>query len=68
MWIEKNEAANFIINKDNISIFSFMLKMFGTLSVNHNNDTMTIIDKIVGRASKTSCNRIVCTRPLQSGL
>jgi hypothetical protein len=44
---DQNEAAHFIINKDNISIFSLMLKMFGTLSAHHNSDIITIIDKIM---------------------
>jgi hypothetical protein len=44
----QNETAHFIINKDNISIFSLMLKIFGTLSANHNYDIITIIDKIIG--------------------
>jgi hypothetical protein len=46
--VNQNEAAYFIINKDNISIISLMLKMFGTLSANHNYDIITIIDKIIG--------------------
>jgi hypothetical protein len=41
------ETADFIINADNISIFLEMLKIFGILSANHNQDIRTIIDKIV---------------------
>jgi hypothetical protein len=45
---ESKETAQFIINKDNISIFVSMLKIFGALSENHNKDIKTIIEKIIG--------------------
>jgi len=45
---DKNETADFVINKDNISVFVLMLKMFGTLSESHNKDIITIINKIIG--------------------
>jgi len=41
------ETADFIINSKNIGIFLDMLKIFGILSVAHNHDILTIIDKIV---------------------
>lgn len=43
---ESKETARFIITTKNIRIFVLMLKMFGTLSVNHNKDIITIINKI----------------------
>jgi hypothetical protein len=42
-----NETANFIINKENINIFIKMLYVFGTLSINHKFDIISIIDKII---------------------
>jgi hypothetical protein len=45
---KSKEIAQFIINKDNISIFVLMLKMFGTLTENHNKDIITIINEIIG--------------------
>ncbi len=44
---ETNETAEFIIEKNNIQIFLKILKIFGTLSFNHNSDIITIIDRIV---------------------
>jgi hypothetical protein len=44
---EPKETAQFIINKDNITIFVLMLKIFGTLSENHNKDIVTIIGEII---------------------
>jgi hypothetical protein len=44
---EKQETASFIVNKENINIFVLMLRMFGTLSENHNKDIKTIIEKII---------------------
>lgn len=41
------EYANFIINKNNIFVFVEMLKLFGTLSSNHNKDAISIIDVIL---------------------
>jgi hypothetical protein len=45
---ETKETASFIIDSNNISIFVLMLKIFGTLSENHNKDIITIIHKIIG--------------------
>ncbi len=44
---EKNEYANFSINKENIYIFVEMLKIFGTLSLSHKKDVISIIDTIL---------------------
>ncbi|MBS3944621.1 MAG: R.Pab1 family restriction endonuclease [Melioribacter sp.] len=44
---ETNETAEFIIEKNNIQIFLKILKIFGTLSFNHNSDIRTIIDRIL---------------------
>jgi hypothetical protein len=44
---EVKETASFVINKDNIEIFMLMLKIFGTLSENHNKDIKTIIERII---------------------
>ena len=44
---ETKEIANFVINSTNINIFILMLKMFGTLTVNHNKDICAIIDEII---------------------
>ncbi|GHV83608.1 restriction endonuclease [Spirochaetia bacterium] len=44
---EPKETASFVINKYNIEIFMLMLKMFSTLSENHNKDIKTIIEKIM---------------------
>ena len=41
------EFASFKIDKNNISIFVEMLKLFGTLSKNHNADAISIIDTIL---------------------
>lgn len=41
------ERALFTINKDNITVFIELLKMFGTLSKNHNHDTISIINTIL---------------------
>lgn len=41
------EVANFIINEYNIQIFLEMLKLFGTLSPNHNKDIISIINVIL---------------------
>jgi len=43
----RNEEAEFIINKDNIFVFLEMLKIFGNLSTNHNKDILSIINKII---------------------
>lgn len=42
-----NEFASFKIDKNNISVFVEMLKLFGTLSKNHNIDVISIIDTIL---------------------
>ncbi|MDR1894455.1 MAG: R.Pab1 family restriction endonuclease [Spirochaetales bacterium] len=44
---EAKETASFIIDAKTISIFVLMLKMFGTLSENHNKDIITIVEKII---------------------
>ena len=44
---QTNETADFIIDKNNISIFVEVLKIFGILTINHNKDIITIIDKIL---------------------
>lgn len=44
---ETKEFANFVIDKNNINLFVEMLKLFGTLSVNHNKDAISIIDLII---------------------
>jgi hypothetical protein len=44
---ETNETANFIIDENNIDIFLIILKIFGTLSCNHNKDIISIINKIL---------------------
>lgn len=41
------EFASFKINRNNISVFVEMLKLFGTLSKNHNTDAISIIDVIL---------------------
>lgn len=41
------ELADFIIDKENISVFLEMLKIFGLLSYNHNQDIIKIIDRIL---------------------
>lgn len=41
------EFASFKIDRNNISIFVEMLKLFGTLSKNHNTDAISIIDVIL---------------------
>lgn len=41
------ESADFIISQSNIDIFLTMLKIFGTLSQNHNKDILTIITEIL---------------------
>ena len=41
------EFANFVINEKNIKVFLEMLKLFGTLSKNHNKDIISIIDVII---------------------
>jgi hypothetical protein len=46
------ETAYFIINKDNINIFMSMLKIFGTLTANHNKDIRIIIDEIIEPVQK----------------
>ncbi|MBR4762477.1 MAG: R.Pab1 family restriction endonuclease, partial [Clostridia bacterium] len=45
---QTKETANFVINSKNISVFLEMLKLFGTLSKNHNQDVISIIDVILG--------------------
>lgn len=42
-----NEFASFKIDKNNIFVFVEMLKLFGTLSRNHNTDAISIIDTIL---------------------
>ena len=42
-----NETSFFNITKNNIHVFVEMLKLFGTLSKNHNVDTIKIIDTIL---------------------
>ncbi|MDR3208396.1 MAG: R.Pab1 family restriction endonuclease [Rickettsiales bacterium] len=44
---ETKETADLIIDSSNIDIFLKMLKIFGVLSPSHNQDTLTIIDKII---------------------
>ena len=41
------EFANFVINEKNIKVFLEMLKLFGTLSKNHNKDIISIINVII---------------------
>lgn len=41
------EFANFVINDKNINVFLEMLKLFGTLSKNHNKDAISIINVIL---------------------
>ncbi|HPN31885.1 MAG TPA: R.Pab1 family restriction endonuclease [bacterium] len=41
------ETADFIINKNNIYLFILLLKIFGTLSKNHNTNILRIIDTIL---------------------
>lgn len=41
------ELATFVIDKNNINIFLEILKLFGTLSENHNKDILSIIDLIL---------------------
>jgi hypothetical protein len=43
---QTKETADFVIDCKNISIFLEMLKIFGILSANHNQDIRTIIDTI----------------------
>jgi len=44
---QTKEFANFVIDKNNIKDFMEMLKLFGTLSKNHNKDIISIIDVIL---------------------
>lgn len=44
---QTKEFANFVINDKNINVFLEMLKLFGTLSKNHNKDAISIIDIIL---------------------
>jgi hypothetical protein len=44
---ESKESAIFVIKRENIDIFVMMLKIFGTLTENHNRDIITIIEKII---------------------
>ncbi len=44
---QTKEFANFIINENNITIFIEMLKIFGILSKNHNEDIIKILDLIL---------------------
>jgi len=44
---QTKEFANFVIDKNNIKVFMEMLKLFGTLSKNHNKDIISIIDVIL---------------------
>lgn len=44
---QTKEFANFVINDKNINVFLEMLKLFGTLSKNHNKDTISIINVIL---------------------
>ena len=44
------EFANFVINRENIFVFVEMLKLFGTLSINHNKDAISIIDVILNQS------------------
>lgn len=50
------EFASFKIDKNNISVFMEMLKLFGTLSRNHNTDAISIINTILDspKSSRTS--------------
>ncbi len=41
------EKSAFVIDENNIGIFLEMLKLFGTLSVNHNRDVISIINAIL---------------------
>ncbi len=45
---EAKEEAGFVICKDNIGVFLKMIHLFGTLSKNHNQDVISIIDVITG--------------------
>ncbi len=42
-----NECATFLIDKNNIGVFLETLKLFGTLSKNHNKDVISIINIIL---------------------
>jgi hypothetical protein len=44
---ELKEFSTFTISRNNISIFIEMLKIFGTLSANHNHDILEIIEAIL---------------------
>lgn len=44
---QTKEFANFVINDKNINVFLEMLKLFGTLSKNHNKDAISIINVIL---------------------
>lgn len=44
---QTKEFASFKIDRNNISVFVEMLKLFGTLSKNHNTDAISIIDTIL---------------------
>lgn len=44
---QTKEYGNFIINSNNINVFLEMLKLFGTLSKNHNKDILSIINIIL---------------------
>ena len=45
---EKNEEAEFIIDKNNCKIFLEILKIFGILSENHKKDVINILKTIMG--------------------
>ena len=44
---QTKEFANFVINDKTINVFLEMLKLFGTLSKNHNKDAISIINVIL---------------------
>lgn len=47
--IDKNERGHLLIDKNNISIFMQMFKIFGILSPSHKHDCLQILDCILGK-------------------
>ena len=43
----QNEKGTFVINKNNISVFLELLKIFGVLSISHKNDVLSILNVIL---------------------
>ena len=44
---KQNEVGTFVINKNNISVFLEIFKIFGILSLNHKKDVLTILNTIL---------------------